>query len=142
MVCKKKYENFVLKLDWKTFGRDDNSGVFVRFPELDNNPKMAVEEGYEIQIDDRAGNPLHKTGAIYGFVAPIKMVTKPAGQWNSMEIRTFNQSYMVFINGQKVNEFMGNRLGSGFIGLQSHDDKSTVLFKNIMVIENLADTQN
>ena len=33
---------------------------------------IAVNNGYEIQIDDLAmpdGNPIHQTGAIYGFAA-------------------------------------------------------------------------
>ena len=55
----KEFDNFVLKLDWKVSDKGDNSGVFVRFPNLDNDPKIAVKEGYQIQIDDGAGNPLH-----------------------------------------------------------------------------------
>jgi hypothetical protein len=107
----------------------------VRFPDLDNRPRIAVKEGYEIQIVDSARNPLHKTGGIYDFAAPIKLVSKPAGQWNRMENQTFNQSYTVFVNGQKVNEFVGNRLGEGYVRLQSHDDESTVLFRNITMTE-------
>jgi hypothetical protein len=46
---------------------------------------IAVNTGYEIQIDDMAmpdGNPLHKTGAIYNFAAPSSnaAVSKPVGQ--------------------------------------------------------------
>jgi len=132
---KKKYDNFVLKLDWKVTEKDDNSGVFVRFPDPDNNPRIAVKEGYEIQIDDSSGNPLHKTGAIYDFAPQTKMVSNPAGQWNKMEIRALDQSYTVFINGQKINEFVGNRLAEGYIGLQAHNDESTVLFRNITIKE-------
>ena len=42
------------KLEWKVSDESDNSGVFVRFPDPDNNPNNAVREGYEIQIDDQA----------------------------------------------------------------------------------------
>ncbi len=63
------------------------------------------------------------------------MVSNPVGQWNRMEIQAVNQSYTVFMNGQKVNEFVGNRLGEGYIGLQAHDDESTVLFKNITIAD-------
>jgi hypothetical protein len=59
-------------LEWKVSNEDDNSGVFVRFPDPDDNPNNAVREGYEIQIDDRAGDPVHQTGAIYDFAAPNK----------------------------------------------------------------------
>lgn len=131
----KIYKNFMLKLEWKVSDEGDNSGVFVRFPDPDDSPNIAVREGYEIQIDDKAGNPMHHTGAIYDFAAPSKVVSKPPGQWNTMEIQTQDQSYIVIINGQKVTEFTGDRLTEGYIGLQAHDDKSKVSFRNIMIKE-------
>jgi hypothetical protein len=131
----KQYKDFILKLDWKISDEGDNSGVFVRFPDPDDNPNIAVREGYEVQIDDRAGNRIHQTGAIYDFAAPSKIVSKPPGQWNTMEIQTLGQSYTVIINGQKVTEFTGSRTTEGHIGLQAHDDESKVSFKNIMVKE-------
>ena len=129
------YKNFILKLEWKVSDEDDNSGVFVRFPNPDDNPNIAVREGYEIQIDDRGGNPIHQTGAIYDFAAPSKVVSKPPGQWNTMEIQVLSQSYTVIINGQKVTEFTGSRITEGYVGLQTHDDKSKVSFRNILIKE-------
>jgi hypothetical protein len=133
--AEKEYKNFILKLEWKVSDEDDNSGVFVRFPNPDDNPNIAVREGYEIQIDDRGGNPIHQTGAIYDFAAPSKVVSKPPGQWNIMEIQVINYSNTVIINGQKVTEFTGSRLTEGYIGLQAHDDESKVSFRNIMIKE-------
>ena len=72
----KIYKNFILKLEWKSSDEGDNSGVFVRFPDPDDNPNNAVREGYEIQIDDKAGEPIHQTGAIYNFAAPSEIVSK------------------------------------------------------------------
>ena len=133
--AEKEYKNFILKLEWKVSDEGDNSGVFVRFPDPDDKPNIAVREGYEVQIDNRAGNPIHQTGAIYDFAAPSKVVSKPPGQWNTMEIQTQDQSYTVIINGQKVTEFTGSRMTEGYIGLQAHDDKSKVSFRNIMIKE-------
>jgi hypothetical protein len=130
-----KYKNFILKLEWKVSDEGDNSGVFVRFPDPDDSQNIAVREGYEVQIDDKAGDPIHQTGAIYDFAAPSKVVSKPTGQWNTMEIQVVNQSYTVIINGQKVTEFTGSRMTEGYIGLQAHDDKSKVSFRNIMIKE-------
>jgi hypothetical protein len=133
---KKKYDDFVLKLEWKVSEEGDNSGVFVRFPDPDGNPSIAFKEGYEIQVDDKASDAIHQTGAIYDFAAPSKKIaSKPVGQWNTMEIRVINQSYNVTINGEKVTEFTGDRLTEGYIGLQAHDDKSKVSFRNIMIKE-------
>jgi hypothetical protein len=133
--AEKEYKNFILKLEWKVSDEGDNSGVFVRFPDPADNPNIAVREGYEIQIDDKAGDPIHQTGAIYDFAAPSKVVSKPPSQWNTMEIQALNQSYIVIINGEKVTEFTGSRLTEGHVGLQAHDDKSKVSFRNIMVKE-------
>ncbi|HEX7180073.1 MAG TPA: DUF1080 domain-containing protein [Nitrososphaeraceae archaeon] len=132
---KTKYENFVLELKWKVAKKDDNSGVFVRFPDPHDDPKIPVKHGYEIQIDDAAENPLHQTGAIYDFAGPTKMVSNPPSQWNKMQIQVINQSYTIFINEEKINEFVGNRQAAGYIGLQAHNEKSVVLFKDIMIKE-------
>jgi Domain of Unknown Function (DUF1080) len=63
------------------------------------------------------------------------MVSNPPGQWNSMKVEVVNQSYTVSINEEKVNDFVGDRLETGYIGLQSHDDESKVDFRNITVKE-------
>jgi Domain of Unknown Function (DUF1080) len=129
------FNNFTLRLEWKVSNEGDNSGVFIRFPDPDNNPNIAVREGYEVQIDDRADDGIHQTGAIYDFAAPSTIVSKAPGQWNTMEIQTLGQSYTAIINGQQVTEFTGSRMTEGYIGLQAHDDKSKVSFRNITIKE-------
>ena len=37
------------------------------------------------------------------------IVSRPQGQWNTMEIQALGQSYTVIINGQKVTEFTGSK---------------------------------
>ena len=137
---KKIYRNFILKLDWKVHHKADNSGIFVRFPYPDNDPMVAVNNGYEIQIDDLAmpdGNPIHKTGAIYGFAAPAskQIASKEAGRWNVFEIQVTGQKYTVILNNRIVTEFVGNGSLQGYIGLQNHDSKSQVSFRNIRIKE-------
>src|SRR5919197_1488724 len=138
---KRKYNDFVLKVDWKVSRRNDNSGVFIRFSNPDNDSMIAVNTGYEIQIDDMAmpdGNPLHKTGAIYNFAAPsnAQAASKPVGQWNTFEIEVTDQKYSVTLNGEKViPEFTGNRNTEGYIGIQNHDADSRVSFRNIRIKE-------
>jgi hypothetical protein len=101
---KKKYKDFVLIVDWKVSRRNDNSGVFVRFSNPDNDPLIAVNTGYEIQIYYMAmtdGNPLHKTGAIYNFAAPLNLRSKPVAEWNTFEIEVtglFIYKYMNYSN--------------------------------------------
>jgi hypothetical protein len=66
--------------------------VFIRFPALGNSDpandwKLAVDQGYEIQIDERsinpdtshAGDPLHQTGAIYRLAPAQQRASRPVG---------------------------------------------------------------
>ena len=138
--ARKKYKDFVLRVDWKVSHRNDNSGVFIRFSDPDNDSWIAVNTGYEIQIDDLAipdGNPIHKTGALYNFAIPLNTrASKPVGQWNSFDIEATGQTYSVTLNGEKViPEFTGNRLTEGYIGIQNHDAGSNASFKNIRIKE-------
>jgi hypothetical protein len=68
----KEYKNFILKLDWKVSDEGDNSGVFVRFPDPDDNPNIAVREGYEVQIDNSAGDRIHQTGQFMTLLLQAK----------------------------------------------------------------------
>jgi hypothetical protein len=142
---KKKFKDFILALEWKVSNRSDNSGVFVRFPNPFTDPNIAIEYGYEIQIDDIGspdGKPIHRTGAIYNYKGPSSTKTKSSakqlavGRWNTFEIVVIQQSYSVTLNKEKVvTNFIGNRSLEGFIGLQNHDDRSKVYFRNIMIKE-------
>jgi choline dehydrogenase-like flavoprotein len=132
-----QFRNFELTLDWKLTQAGDNSGVFIRFPDPNGDPFNAVKEGYEVQIDDFGapdGDPIHKTGGVYGVRAPLMVAANPVGQWNTYVIRVVGQTYNVTLNGQTViKDFIGNRSRRGFIGLQNHLLKDVVFFRNIMV---------
>ena len=136
---KKKFKDFILKLEWKVTHLEDNSGIFVRFSDPQGDPWHAVSSGYEIQIDDLAlpnKESFYMTGAIYGFIGPSKVASKPVGSWNNLYVSVKGQIYTVIINEEKViYSFQGNRNREGYIGLQNHDDKSRVYFKNIFIKE-------
>jgi 3-keto-disaccharide hydrolase/GMC oxidoreductase len=139
--------DFILKLEWLRFRDDDNSGVFLRFPHpdskgYDNTAYVAVNFGFEVQIDQLArddGAAIHKTGAIYGLSGPVgALPVAPAGEWNEFEIHAVGQLYTVFLNGQKINEFLNPDPGRGtaspaFIGLQAHTGR--VAFRRIQIKE-------
>lgn len=124
-------KDFVLELDWKSSSDSANSGVFVRFPDAPD-PWFAVNTGYEIQIDD-SQDPIHVTGSVYSFSSPFKVASNPTGEWNTYQIKVTGQRYQVYLNGEKVNDFYGDRSEEGMIGLQNHDDNSKVAFRNIRV---------
>jgi hypothetical protein len=141
-----KFKDFTLQLEWRVGRADNNSGVFIRFPNVPTNkrnldekgrnvkgPWAAVHEGYEVQICDTS-DPKHRTGSIYTFEGSTTVPTKPVGQWNTMEITAIGQKYTVKINGKTVCEYTGNRATEGYIGLQNHGHDE-VSFRNIRVKE-------
>ncbi len=132
-----RFDKYSLKLDWKLAG-DDNSGVFVGFPDPGNDWNVAFTRGHEIQIDptDDADST---TGSIYNYSAPDAAARdaalKPAGQWNAYEIIVEGQRIQVFLNGVKINDYTNtdpNRMTiPGFIGLQNHAAGDDVFFRNV-----------
>jgi len=138
----RQFGNFELKVDWKVTKKSDNSGIFVRFPaptvpnEPAGDPRVAIQHGYEIQIDDEGapdGDRIHKTGAIYGAQPPEKIASKQPGEWNIFLIRVEGQIYNVTLNGEPaITNFKGNRSMRGHIGLQNHSPKDQVFFQNII----------
>jgi hypothetical protein len=134
-------ESYRLKLDFLAAEETDNSGVFVGFPEPGDDPWVAVNEGYEIQIDGYGapdGDPIHQTGAVYDFQAADSHPAR-VGEWNEMEIEVADPMIRVWINGELVNEFESTDpardLSSGHIGLQNHGDADRVLFRDVRVQE-------
>ena len=83
------------------------------------------------------GNPIHLTGASYGFAAPAskQIVSKEVGRRNAFEIHVTGQKYTVILNNKVVMEFVGNRSVQGYIGLQNNDSKSKVSFRNVRIKE-------
>ncbi|GAB5518291.1 MAG: hypothetical protein RhofKO_05420 [Rhodothermales bacterium] len=130
--AQESFRDFILELDWKAVHDSANSGIFVRFPEQSDDPWYAVNNGYEIQIAN-TGSPMQATGAIYTFSPATHIPTKPAGEWNTYRIKVTGQRYEVFLNGEKVNDFFGNRGREGYIGIQNHDSESKVWYRNIRV---------
>jgi glucose/arabinose dehydrogenase len=126
------FRDFALDLDYKADSPGAKSGIFVRVPEKSKSPADAAKTGYEIQIDN-LGDPTHTTGAINDAAAPTRMAAKTAGQWNHYRIEVAGQRYQVYLNGEKVNDFFGERGRQGYVALENHDADSRVHFRNVRV---------
>lgn len=142
-----EFDDYSLKLDWKLV-KDDNAGVFVGFPNPGDDPWVAVNEGYEIQIDATDEDD-RTTGAIYTFqgadLEARDAALNPVGQWNAYEIRVEGDRIRIYLNEVLVNDFTSTDpardLSSGFIGLQNHGGGETVSFRNVRIMDLAAPEQ-
>lgn len=146
----RKFGNTTIRVVFKTASERANSGVVIRLPAPPPDPWYGVHNGYEVQID-AAGDEWHSTGALYSLSKVSKRNQKPAGEWNTMEITLKGNLTSIKLNGELVNEFRGDqpvpprkawyepvrgpRVDVGYIGLQNHDPRSVVYFKEISVLE-------
>jgi len=147
-----KIGNAVVRVVFKVTKADDNSGVFIRIPIEPREEWMPVHYGYEVQVLD-SGDDHHCTGVLYSLTTAKARASKPAGEWNTMEITLDGPRTIVVLNGQKVTDYTegqelpprtkdyepqrGRRPESGYIGLQNHprEDKSDsgVYFKEVAI---------
>lgn len=85
-----KFWNFKLHLEFRV-GSHSNSGIGLR-------------GRYEAQIMDAPGRPIdiHSMGALYSRIPPSVDASKPAGQWQTYDIRLVGRQVTLVLNGQKV----------------------------------------
>src|SRR5437868_1908524 len=133
------YANFILRLEYR-LPPAGNSGVYIRAPEKGHISRV----GMEIQLLDDSDPKYAKldfyqyTGSIYHVVPPSRRVSKPAGEWNKIEIRAVGRQVAVVLNGKKIvdadldwylkdeaiaKEHPGLKRTTGHIGLQDHNDR-------------------
>lgn len=159
------FGDFSLKLEFRLESIEDNSGVFVRFRDprqpvpdrqdftkayrYHNQAWVAVNTGFEVQIDERGWQAERRTGAIYdipvgaapGEQAYTRAAALRPGEWNTYEIEVKGDTYTVRLNGVQTTR-LTNRdayrgrssvqdAASGYIGLQAHTGR--VAFRSIRV---------
>jgi hypothetical protein len=126
----KDFGDFRLKLQFRegrTDGGYSNGGVFVRFPDPEQKPRLhecskyssaatdpawvAIYCGHEIQLYDGETGEERKTGSIYTFdrnnIGDIG-TPKTRGEWEDYEIEVVGQKYTIRRNGKVINEFQNN----------------------------------
>jgi hypothetical protein len=141
--ARRDFADFALQVEWRSHAITDNSGVFIRTPPLDADWRPAVDQGYEIQIDDRGydpatertGSALHLTGAIYRLTPAIALVSRPVGVWNSFRIVADGPTIAVVLNGietARLARDLGRRR-RGHIALQCHHPGSRVEFRRLLI---------
>lgn len=86
----RKFWNFLLHVEYRV-GPNSNSGVGLR-------------GRYEVQVLDDFGKPpqSHGNGALYSRIAPPVNASKPAGEWQTFDIRLVGRIVTIVLNGQKL----------------------------------------
>jgi hypothetical protein len=92
IVSDRQFSDFRLLMEYKV-EEESNSGLYLR-------------GRYELQVLDDAGKPPSLTGnmAVYGRVAPSVNASKPAGEWQAVEVTMVGNRVTVVLNGQKVHD--------------------------------------
>ncbi len=106
IVTRQQFGDFELELEWKV-GPRGNSGVFYRATE---GTRRIYENAPEMQILDNTGhadgrNSMTSAGANYALHAPVRDVTRPVGEWNSLRIVARGAHVEHWLNGVKVVEY-------------------------------------
>jgi len=92
LITKDKFWNFELHIEYNV-AEKSNSGVGLR-------------GRYEVQIIDDFGHPpgLHGTGTLYTRIVPPENYGKPAGEWQTLDIRLVGMEVTGTLNGHKLYE--------------------------------------
>ncbi len=90
LESERKFWNFKLHVEYRV-GAHSNSGIGLR-------------GRYEVQILEDYGNPpgLHSNGSLYSRIAPAEDASKPAGEWQTFDIRLVGRDVTVMLNGKKL----------------------------------------
>jgi 3-keto-disaccharide hydrolase len=145
---REKISNATLRVVYKMTDDHGNSGVFIRIPAAPPDEGYAIHHGIEVQIDER-DDDWHCTGVLYSMTKAAARPAKPAGEWNTMEIALDGLRTIVKLNGVTITDYDGitpvperskgyeperrPRPEAGYIGLQHHDDRAIVYFKEVSV---------
>ncbi len=106
LVTKDKYASFELQFDWKV-AKGANSGLLYHVVETKGS---SYETGPEYQLIDDLGYPgkledWQKSGADYAMHPPLKIASKPAGEYNHTRILVNGAHVEHWLNGVKVADF-------------------------------------
>jgi len=134
----KPFKNFHLKVDVMT-GPNSNGGIYFH---TKYQAQGWPSGGFECQVNNTHSD-WKKTGSLYD-VANTGLTSAQDDKWWTQEIIVEGNTVTVLVDGQKVLQYIqprgaeagadfGRKLGEGTFGLQGHDPKSIIRYKNIRV---------
>jgi hypothetical protein len=161
VIFNHQFQNFHLKLEWK-ISEGGNSGIFYLGQETKDYdyiwktaPEMQVLDN-EKHPDANAGKDGNRqAGSLYDLIPADPQNAKPAGEWNTAEVKVFKGSVWHIQNGETVleyhlwtddwkelvagskfpglNENWADVASEGYFGVQDHGDD--VWYRNIRIKE-------
>jgi len=134
----KPFMNFHLKVDVMT-GPNSNGGIYFH---TKYQAQGWPSGGFECQVNNTHSD-WKKTGSLYD-VANTGLTAAQDNKWWTQEIIVEGNTVTVLVDGKKVLQYIqprgaeagkdfGRKLGEGTFGLQGHDPKSIIRYKNIRV---------
>ncbi|MBX2822193.1 MAG: DUF1080 domain-containing protein [Rhodothermaceae bacterium] len=90
LISKDTFSDFKLTAEFR-YPEGSNGGIYLR-------------GRYELQIEDGFGAEAHseKIGGIYGFITPSMNASKPAGEWQRMDVELVGRKVTVHLNGERI----------------------------------------
>ena len=88
-------------------------------------------------LSDQGREPSKSSaGGLYDVVAASKNMSRAAGEWNHVRILAEGTRIQIIWNDEEVVDILdADRSKIGYIGLQNHDERSVVKFRNIRLTE-------
>lgn len=152
-----EFADFTVRVEYRFSPNSrGNSGIGIRTGKYDPKQSALTRPSwgaYEIQLLDDAGKPAnaHSSGSLYRYAAPTANPTKPAPEWNTIEVTCQGPRIAVVLNGEKildvdqteVPDHKGKPKGAaapkdkatrGYINLQCHSG-GPVEFRKVQVKE-------
>ncbi len=154
----RQFSNFDLKLEWK-ISEGGNSGIFYLGKEVKGKEIWRFAPEFQLLDNDRHPDALlgkdgnRKAGSLYDLIPAKPQNTKPAGEWNTVEIIVYQGTVVHKQNGETIVEYhlwtpewnemvknskfpsynpdWANVAKEGYIGLQDHGND--VWFRNIKI---------
>jgi hypothetical protein len=90
LVSDQTFWNYLLHVEYKV--------------EPHSNSGIGLRGRYEVQIYDDYGKPpsLHGNGALYSRILPAKNASRPAGEWQTLDIRLVGRDVTIVLNDEKI----------------------------------------
>ncbi|HEX7901067.1 MAG TPA: DUF1080 domain-containing protein [Planctomycetota bacterium] len=157
MRSEKRYENFLIHVEWRHMAAGGNSGLFVWSDAVANESKR-LPKGIEVQMLDLEWVELNKGkdgtpppiayvhGEVFGVgveITPdnprgkrsksIENLCKGKGEWNTYDVVCVDGTIKLSVNGKFVNGIAKSAVKSGYLCLES--EGSEIHFRNVRILE-------